>query len=387
MHREPAPQSEAAILGQMAEVGSQPSLRRTPLNRVHRDAGARMVDFGGWDMPVEYDGIVAEHRAVRTGVGLFDVSHMGEIEVRGPQSVDLIDSLCSNRAASLRDGQAQYTGLLNPDGGFVDDLLVHRIGPEHFFLCVNAANQEADFAWLRDNNRFDATVEFASDRYAQLAIQGPLALPVASRLTDVDLAGMRYYWLARGDFAGIPAILARTGYTGEDGFEVYVPAEEAQRAWHATMKAGSGESIRPCGLGARNTLRLEAAMSLYGHEIDASTTPYEAGLGWIVKLGKPSFCGRNALARQKAEGVRRKIAGFRMTARGIARDGYRVLVAGEDAGRVTSASPAPFVGGNIGLCMLPVEHCAPGQALEVVIRGRPVAAEVVPTPFYKRVKH
>ena len=346
-----------------------------------------MVDFGGWDMPVEYGGIVAEHEAVRSGVGLFDVSHMGEIEVRGPQSVELIDSLCSNRAASLRDGQVQYSGLLNPRGGFVDDLLVHRIARDHYFLCVNAANQEADFEWIRDNNPFDAQVALASDQYAQLAIQGPLAVTVASRLTRLDLAGMRYYWFAHGDFAGIPAMVARTGYTGEDGFEVYLPPTAAEQAWRAILDAGRSESIQPCGLGARNTLRLEAAMSLYGHEIDADTTPYEAGLGWIVKLAKPAFCGRDELVLQKAQGVGRKIAGFEMRGRGIARDGYRVHVEGKHVGRVTSASPAPHLGKNIGLCMLPIEFCSAGQPINIEIRGRAVAAEIVPLPFYRRQRN
>lgn len=343
-----------------------------------------MVNFGGWDMPVEYRGIVAEHRAVRTGVGLFDVSHMGEIAVRGPQSVDLIDSLCSNRAASLRDGQAQYTGLLNPQGGFVDDLIVHRIAADHYLLCVNAANQSTDFAWMRSRNRFEADVTFASGDFAQLAIQGPLSLSVASRLAQLDLTDLRYYRFARGDFAGAPAIVARTGYTGEDGFEVYLPPEAAPTAWAAILEAGRNEGILPCGLGARNTLRLEAAMSLYGHEIDAETTPYEAGLDWIVKLAKPAFCGREALARQHRDGVRRRIVGFEMRGRGIARDGYPVLVAGQVCGRVTSASPAPFLGKNIGLCILPVDFARPGQSIEVEIRGRPVAAEIVATPFYKR---
>jgi aminomethyltransferase len=343
-----------------------------------------MIDFGGWDMPVAYGGIIAEHRAVRTGVGLFDVSHMGEIEIRGPQSVDLIDSLCSNRAASLRDGQAQYSGLLNPHGGFVDDLLVHRIASHHFLLCVNASNQERDFAWIRDNNSFEADVKFASGNYDQLAIQGPRALAVASRLTCLDLAGMRYYWFAHGEFAGVPAMVARTGYTGEDGFEIYMPPTETESVWRAILEEGAKDSIRPCGLGARNTLRLEAAMCLYGHEIDARTTPYEAGLGWIVKLRKPAFCGREVLARQKAEGIRRKIAGFEMRQRGIARDGYRAFVHGTDVGYVTSASPAPFLGKNIGLCMLPAEFARPGQAIEIEIRGRQVAAETVPIPFYRR---
>ena len=356
------------------------------MHPVHRAMGARMIDFGGWEMPVLYSGIVAEHKAVRTGVGVFDVSHMGEIEIRGPQSVDLIDSVCSNRAAVLRDGQAQYSGLLNGRGGFVDDLLVHRIAPEHFFLCVNASNQEKDFDWFVENNSFDAEVAFVSDSYDQLAIQGPKALAVADRLTNLDLASMRYYWFALGEFAGIPAIIARTGYTGEDGFEVYVPPAESERVWKAVLKAGEEHAILPCGLGARNTLRLEAAMSLYGHEIDERTTPFEAGLGWIVKLAKPAFLGRSELLRQKSEGIRRKVAGFEMRGRGIARDGYRVLVDGTDVGHVTSASPAPFLGKSIGLCMLPVEYSRPGQPIEIEIRGRGVAAETVPIPFYKRAR-
>lgn len=343
-----------------------------------------MTDFGGWHMPVEYAGIVAEHTAVRTGAGLFDVSHMGEIEVRGPQAVDLLDSLCSNRVASLRDGQAQYSGLLNDNGGFIDDLLVHRIAQDHYFLCVNAANQDADFAWMMDRNRFDAELTFASDGYAQLAIQGPSALAVASKLTDIDLASMRYYWFRRGVFAACEATVARTGYTGEDGFEVYVPPSEADRVWHSILEAGADEAIQPCGLGARNTLRLEAAMSLHGHEIGPDITPYEAGLGWIVKLGKPSFSGREALAKQKSEGIKRRIAGFEMHGRGIARDGYKVWIGGREVGQVTSASPAPFLGKNIGLCMLPVEYAQPGRPIEIEIRQRMVPAETVPTPFYKR---
>ena len=370
----------------MAETSGQSKPRRTALHQVHREMGARMIDFGGWDMPVSYSGIVAEHNAVRSGVGLFDVSHMGEIEISGPQSVDLIDSVCSNRAASLRNGQAQYSGLLNPHGGFVDDLLVHRISSDHFFLCVNASNQEKDFAWFVRNNAFEAEVRFASADYDQLAIQGPRALAVATRLTHLDLAGMRYYWFAHGEFAGVPAIVARTGYTGEDGFEIYMPPADSERVWSAILDAGARDSILPCGLGARNTLRLEAAMSLYGHEIDASTTPYEAGLGWIVRLQKPSFCGREVLVKQKTEGVRRKIVGFEMKARGIARDGYRVFVDGTAAGKVTSASPAPSLGKNIGLCMLPVQYARLGRRVDIEIRGRMVAAQTVPIPFYKRTR-
>ena len=360
------------------------TLKKTPLNAVHRDSGARMVDFGGWDMPVEYSGIVAEHLAVRKRVGLFDVSHMGEIEIRGTQAVELIDALCSNRAAALQDGQAQYSGLLYPNGGFVDDLLVHRFSADHYFLCVNAANQDKDFEWIRGHNRFDADVRLTSADYAQLAIQGPQALPTAQALTPADLSAMRYYRFIRHEFAGAPAVIARTGYTGEDGFEVYIPPGEGERVWNAVLAAGEEYGILPCGLGARNTLRLEAAMSLYGHEIDERITPYEAGLGWIVKLKKPAFTGRDALAAQKREGVRRKVAGFEMKGRGIARDGYRVHAGGEEAGWVTSGSPAPWLEKNIGMCMLPVEAAEAGRPIEIAVRSRMVAAEITPTPFYSR---
>ena len=368
----------------MAGSAALDTLRKTPLHETHRQAGARMVDFGGWDMPVEYSGIVAEHLAVRRRAGLFDVSHMGEIEIRGPQAVDLIDSLCSNRAAALQDGQAQYSGLLYPNGGFVDDLLVHRFSAEHYFLCVNAANQENDFEWIRAHNPFDAEPRLVSADYAQLAIQGPQALPTAQALAPADLSAIRYYRFIRGEFAGAPAIIACTGYTGEDGFEVYIPPSEAARVWNAILAAGEAYGVLPCGLGARNTLRLEASMPLYGHEIDDAVTPYEAGLGWIVKLRKPAFTGREALAAQRREGVRRKLAGFEMKGRGIARDGYRVHVGGEDAGRVTSGSPAPFLEKNIGMCMLPAEAAEAGRPLEIAVRSRMVAAEVVPTPFYSR---
>jgi aminomethyltransferase len=359
-------------------------LKKTPLNVVHRAADARMVDFGGWDMPVEYSGIVAEHLAVRNGVGLFDISHMGEIDVRGPQAVDLIDSLCSNRATNLKDGQAQYSGLMLPNGGFVDDLLVHRFSDDHYFLCVNASNQDKDFEWIRDHNNFDADVKFVSPDYVQLAIQGPRALDVAAKLTSADLPSIRYYWFTHDDFAGTPAIIARTGYTGEDGIEIYIAPQEGERVWAATLAAGEEFGIVPCGLGARNTLRLEASMSLYGHEINEEITAYEAGLGWIVKLKKAAFTGRDALAAQKAAGVKRKLVGFEMTGRGIGRDGYRVHVGGQDVGWVTSGSPAPSLGKNIGMCILPVEFAKVGQPIEIAVRSRLVEAQVVPTPFYSR---
>ncbi len=368
----------------MADSYSVEMLKKTPLNGVHRAAGARMVDFGGWDMPVEYSGLVAEHLAVRSGVGLFDISHMGEIEVRGTQAVDLIDALCSNRATNLKDGQAQYSGLMLPNGGFVDDLLVHRFSAEHYFLCVNASNQDKDFAWIRDHNDFDAEIKFVSPDYVQLAIQGPRALEVAGKLTSANLSSIRYYWFTRDKFAGTEAIIARTGYTGEDGFEVYFAPSEGEHIWSEILTAGEEFGIVPCGLGARNTLRLEAAMSLYGHEINDEITAYEAGLGWVVKLKKAGFTGREALAAQKADGVKRKVVGFEMKGRGIGRDGYRVHVGGEDVGWVTSGSPSPTLGKNIGMCILPVEFANVGQSIEIAVRSRMIEAEVVPTPFYSR---
>lgn len=362
------------------------ALRTTPLNSVHRQMGARMVDFGGWDMPVQYSGILDEHHAVRNAVGLFDVSHMGEIIVRGPQAVDLVDHVSTNWAAKLSPGQAHYSGLLYEHGGFVDDILVHKVSDTEFFICVNASNQDKDYEHIVAHNRFDAEVENAGARYAQLAVQGPKALETLQPLTRLDLAAIRYYHFADGDVLGAAARVARTGYTGEDGFEVYAAPEDAPRLWEAILESGARHGIKPCGLGARNTLRLEAKMALYGHEIDASITPLEAGLGWIVKFDKGDFVGREALEKQRESGVRRKLAGFEMTGRGIARDGYEVLLNGERAGWVTSGGPSPTLNKNIGLCFLPPGAAEPGRAIEILIRNQPVEARTVPTPFYKRAK-
>jgi aminomethyltransferase len=361
-------------------------LKRTPLNEVHRECHARMVDFGGWDMPVQYSGIVDEHQAVRNAVGLFDVSHMGEIEIRGPEALKLVDYVTTNAASRLAAGQVQYSGLLYDHGGFVDDILVHKVADDSYFLCVNASNQEKDFAHIHELNRFDCEVDFASPRYAQLAIQGPRALNVASKLTKSDLAAVRYYWFVDGEFAGVPARMARTGYTGEDGFEIYIAPDHACAVWHAIMDAGADAGIRRCGLGARNTLRLEAAMSLYGHEIGASITPFDAGLSWIVKMEKGEFVGREALARQKEKGITRKLVGFEMRGRGIARDGYEVLIDEKPAGWVTSGSPAPYLNKNIGLAMLPADRATTGEKIGILIRNQSADAEIVPTPFYKRSK-
>jgi len=362
------------------------SLRTTALNGVHRKAGAKMVDFGGWDMPVQYSGILDEHHNVRKAVGLFDVSHMGEIEVRGPEALQLVNFLSTNDAARLQPGQAQYSGLLYGHGGFVDDILVHKIDDRHFFLCVNASNQDKDFEHIRTHNRFDAEVEFAGERYAQLAVQGPSALQTLQKLTQTDLAPIAYYHFVDGVVSGAPARIARTGYTGEDGFEIYIAPVEAERIWRELLEAGKEFGIKPCGLGARNTLRLESKMALYGHEIDATITPWEAGLGWIVKMDKGDFLGRDALARQKQEGVKRKLAAFEMTERGIARDGYEVYLDGQPAGWVTSGGPSPTLNKNIGLCYLPSDRAAIGTRIEIMIRNQPAGAVIVPSPFYKREK-
>ena len=363
-----------------------PSLRTTPLNPVHRALGARMVDFGGWDMPVQYSGIIEEHNAVRTAAGLFDVSHMGEIDIRGPEASRLTDYVTTNAVQKLKLGQAHYSGLLYDHGGFVDDILVHKVADDHYFLCVNSSNQEKDFEHIRAQNHFDAEVEFSSDRYAQLAIQGPRARDIVQKLTTVDLGSIKYYWFTDGEVLGIPARIAHTGYTGEDGFELYVPPSEAERVWNEILVAGAESGIKPCGLGARNTLRLEAKMALYGHEIDASISPLEADLGWIVKFDKGDFVGRGALLKQKEAGVQRRVVGFEMRGRGIGRDGYEVFLDGAPAGWVTSGSPSPTLGKNIGLCYLPAAHARPGTNVQIMIRNQAVDAVTVETPFYKRAK-
>jgi aminomethyltransferase len=343
-----------------------------------------MVDFGGWDMPVQYSGIIEEHQAVRQRVGVFDVSHMGEIEIRGPQALALVNFIATNDASRLRVGQAHYSALLYEHGGFVDDILVHKVADDHYFLCVNASNQDKDYAHIVAHNRLDAMVENAGDRYAQLAIQGPRALDTLQKLTSVALASIGYYHFMDGTVSGVHARIARSGYTGEDGFEIYIPPAEAPRIWEEILAAGQEFGIKPCGLGARNTLRLEAKMALYGHEIHASITPLEADLGWIVKLDKGEFLGRSALMEQKQRGITRRLIGFEMTGRGIGRDGYEVWIGGKGTGWVTSGGPSPTLSKNIGLCYLPVAEAEPGRTIQVVVRGQAVDAVTVPTPFYQR---
>ncbi|HYN84232.1 MAG TPA: glycine cleavage system aminomethyltransferase GcvT [Pyrinomonadaceae bacterium] len=368
-----------------------PSLKQTPLNAAHRRMGGRMVDFGGWDMPVQYPaGTVEEHAATRTRAGLFDVSHMGEFELRGPDSIALVNRLCSNDVTKLVDGQAHYSALTTPAGTVVDDLLVYRFGPEHLLLVVNASTTDKDWDWINSHRR-DERVELVnrSTDFCQLALQGPSAVSILRQLTDTPLDEIKYYHFREGRVDGVDAIISRTGYTGEDGFEVYAAAEHAERLWEKILDAGrhgTPEGVLPAGLAARNTLRLEAAMALYGHELDEEHTLLEANLGWITKLNKGDFTGREALARQKEEGVRRKLAGFEVTERGIARDGQDVYVEGRKVGVVTSGSPAPFLKKNIGLAYVPAEYAAPGQPIQIDVRGRMVGAQVVPTPFYKREK-
>jgi aminomethyltransferase len=372
------------------------TVRKTALNAVHRQMGAKMVDFNGWDMPVEYPaaigcGIINEHMAVRTGAGIFDVSHMGDIRLKGPQALAAVQHISMNDASRLAVGQAQYSALLYPQGTFVDDVIVHRPGEDEYFLVINAGTREKDFNWVRDNARqFDCAVENLSDDFTQIAIQGPKAVDVLQKLTDADLSTVKFYWVTRGTVCQLKDILiARTGYTAEDGFEIYVPADEATsaRVWNEILIAGKEFDIVPCGLGARNTLRLEGKLPLYGHEISDTINVWEAGLDRFCKMEKLEFVGRAALEKAKAAGVTRTLVGVEMTGRGIARDGYKVLDDSDrEIGYVTSGSPAPFLKKNIALAYVPPEFAVVGTAVTVEIRGQGVGAQVVPTPFYKRPK-
>ena len=348
--------------------------------------GAKMVNFGGWDMPVEYSGILAEHTAVRTAAGLFDVSHMGEIEIHGSEAIALVQYVTCNDAWKLSDGQIQYSGLMTEEGTFVDDILVHRFGAAHYFLCVNASNQDADFEHINSINRFAAEVDNLSEQYSQLAIQGPRAKEILQRFTSVPLDPIRYYHFTRGDVDGVSCLIARTGYTGEDGFEIYFSPEHSEKLWDRLLDAGSPLGMLPCGLGARNTLRLEAGMCLYGHDIDRTTTVWEANLGWICHMEKGLFLGHDALARQQATGLSRILVGFEMMDRLIARDGYPVFAGDEQVGRVTSGSPAPFLKKNIGMAYVPFDMRTPGTEIQIGIRGQKAAARIVKMPFYKRPK-
>jgi len=377
-----------------AVEATTPLIRKTALNAVHRQMGAKMVDFNGWDMPVEYlssGGIIAEHMAVRTGVGIFDVSHMGDIRLVGPQALDAVQHISMNDASRLAVGQAQYSALLYPQGTFVDDVIVHRLGEQDYLLVINAGTREKDFNWVWQNTKaFDCKVTNLSDDFTQIAIQGPKGVKLLQKLTDVDLSAVKFYWFTRGTVCGLENVLtARTGYTAEDGFEIYVPSDEftSARVWNEVLEAGKEFGAVPCGLGSRNTLRLEGKLPLYGHEISDTINVWEAGLDRFCKMEKPEFIGRTALEHARAAGLKRTLVGLEMTERGIARDGYRVLdESGCEIGSVKSGSHAPFLKKNIALAYVPLEHSAIGSSVKVEIRGQGVAAQVVPTPFYKRPK-
>jgi aminomethyltransferase len=371
----------------MAHPDASP-LRRTPLYDRHVALKGRIVPFAGWEMPVEYSGISDEHMAVRVRAGLFDVSHMGQLEIAGADAVAAVQRITSNDAAKLKVGQAHYSGLMLPNGAFVDDLLVYRFAPDHFLLVVNASNVAKDFAWVRQqiSGVGDAVAIDSSSRYALIAIQGPASREVLQPLTGVDLSTLKYYWFAHGEIAGVRGTISRTGYTGEDGYEVFTPPAQAGRVWDALLQAGRGVDLRPAGLGARDTLRLEAAMRLYGNDIDDQTSVLEADLEWIVSWTKGDFIGRAALEAQKQTGVARRLVGFEMLDRAIARHGHPVLVDGAAAGVVTSGTQTPFLKKAIGLAYVPPALKAPGTELEIDIRGRKAKAVVVALPFYKRAK-
>jgi aminomethyltransferase len=369
----------------MSQVLSS-TLKKTPLNARHRALGARMVEFGGWDMPVDYSGITDEHLAVRSRAGLFDVSHMGEIEVAGRDALKAVQHITTNDASKLAIGQAHYSALPTPEGTFVDDVLTYRLADDHYMLVVNASNIMKDFNWIAAQiaGLGDAVAVNTSSRYALLAIQGPAARDVLQPLTGVNLSDLKYYWFANGEVAGVRSTISRTGYTGEDGFEVFVAPAAAERVWDAILLAGKGAGVVPAGLGARDTLRLEAAMRLYGNDIDQTTTVLEADLGWTIGWKKDEFIGADALRRQKHEGVRRKLVGFEVLDRAIARHGYDVYVGAEKAGVVTSGTQTPHLKKAIGMAYVPIGHAAAGTGFEIDVRGRRVRAQVVPLPFYKR---
>jgi len=368
-----------------------PQLKQTPLNRVHRELGGKMVDFGGWDMPVQYPaGTIEEHLRTRNHSGLFDVSHMGEIDVKGSDAIAFVNRITSNDVTKLIDGQAQYSALTTPDGTVIDDLLVYRFAADHLFLVVNAGTTEKDWEWIRSHHAGESVeLKNVSTEYCQIALQGPEALSILQQLTDVPLNDIKYYHFTTGTVDGVDSIISRTGYTGEDGFEVYAAAEKGEQLWNKMLevgKVGTETGVLPCGLAARNTLRLEAGMSLYGHEIDETTTLLEANLGWICKLDKGEFIGREKLAQQKEAGLKRRLVGFEITERGIARDDQEVVIGDQRVGKVTSGSPAPYLKKNIGFAYVPAEFAAVGGEIKIDVRGRLVGAQIVKTPFYKRAR-
>jgi aminomethyltransferase len=366
-------------------VESSSELKRTPLHSVHTNSGAKMVPFAGWHMPIEYSGLVSEHMAVRTSAGIFDVSHMGEIEVSGPDALALVQRVTTNNAGKLAINQAQYSALVYPQGTFVDDLLVYRFAKDHFFLCVNASNSDKDFEYIRNEAHGKVEVRNTGDEYAQIAVQGPKAISILQKMTATDLHSIRYYWFRHIDLEAERVIAARTGYTGEDGFEIFSKPEVAPHLWNRIREVG-GDQIIPAGLGCRDTLRLEAKMVLYGNDIDDTTTVLEADLEWIVKWDKGDFLGRSTLWNQKENGLDRKLAGFEIVDRGIARHGHEAFIGDKKVGVVTSGTFAPYLKKAIGLVYLPDENAVIDQEFEIDVRGKRLRARVVPTPFYRRQK-
>ena len=371
----------------MADAHPPPSgpPRRTPLYECHRRAGAKMVEFAGWEMPVRYTSEIEEHHAVRRAAGLFDVSHMGEVRVEGPGALGFLQRLTPNNVAKLRPGRAHYSGLLTEDGTYIDDLLIYQLADENYLVVVNAANAEEDFEWMEVHRGDDeCTIENVSDDFALLALQGPKAPEILARHTETDLGAIRYYRFAEGEVCGRKCVISRTGYTGEDGFELYLPPGDAAPVWEALLESGSPDGLLPAGLSARDTLRLEAGMALYGHEIDRTRTPLDAGLNWVVKLAKGDFLGSGALARQKEEGTKHRLIGFELTERGIARQGHAVHHRDEEVGQVTSGTWSPTLEKAIGTAYVPAALAEPGTELVIAVRKRRLGAQVVELPFYCR---
>lgn len=357
-------------------------MKRTPLYDEHVKAGAKLVEFAGWEMPVRYNGIVAEHQSVRNEVGLFDVSHMGEIWVRGPEAEAAVNSLTTNDVRKLKDGKAQYSAILNEEGGVIDDIIVYRVSQGRYLICVNASNADADFAWMKSKNKFDAEIDNASAAFGQIAVQGPKAVALVQNLIpSMKVSDIAYFHFAECVMLGVDVILARTGYTGEDGFEIFVPAAETSKIWQRLLAEGAV----PCGLGARDSLRLEAALPLHGHELGTDISALESGIGWVVKLDKGDFIGREPLAKQKAAGIPRMLVGFEIVVPGIARQGDKVFSAdGQEIGIATSGSKTPTVNRSIGMAFVKSEAAKVGTPLQLQVRGNMLAAKVIEKPFYKR---